>query len=237
MLKYPLSITYMRLLNPILDIVFPAKCILCGKTGVDLCPECLKNAPPAERESAQWIFPLYDYRHPGIKKSLWLLKYKGKKRLANVFAEAIYGKILEELSELSVMENFTEPVLIPIPLSPRRRRERGFNQAELICRELVKINNLRYGVDANQEKKFNLKLESGILTKPKETEHQARIKDRRQRLKNIIGSFAVKNGELVKNRNIILIDDILTTGATLGEARKVLKQAGTRKIIAFTVAH
>ena len=227
----------MRFLNTILDIVFPVKCILCGKTGVDLCLSCLRETPAALRESAEWIFPLYDYRHPGIKKSLWLLKYKGKKRLANVFAEIIYEKILEELSELSIMENFTEPVLIPIPLSPKRRRERGFNQAELICRELVKINNLRYSVDLNQEKKFNLKLESGVLIKPKETEHQARIKDRRQRLKNIIGSFAVKNGELIKNRNIILIDDILTTGATLSEARKVLKQAGARKIIAFTVAH
>ncbi|KKT01196.1 MAG: Phosphoribosyltransferase [Candidatus Nomurabacteria bacterium GW2011_GWA2_43_15] len=227
----------MRFLNTILDIVFPVKCILCGKTGVDLCLSCLRETPAALRESAEWIFPLYDYRHPGIKKSLWLLKYKGKKRLANVFAEIIYEKILEELSELSIMENFTEPVLIPIPLSPKRRRERGFNQAELICRELVKINNLRYSVDLNQEKKFNLKLESGVLIKPKETEHQARIKDRRQRLKNIIGSFAVKNGELIKNRNIILIDDILTTGATLSEAKKVLKQAGARKIIAFTIAH
>ena len=70
----------MRFLNTILDIVFPVKCILCGKTGVDLCLSCLRETPAALRESAEWIFPLYDYRHPGIKKSLWLLKYKGKKR-------------------------------------------------------------------------------------------------------------------------------------------------------------
>jgi len=118
----------MRFLNTILDIVFPVKCILCDKAGADLCLKCLKDAPMAERESAKWIFPLYDYRHPAIKKSLWLLKYKGKKRLANVFAEIIYEKILEELSELSVLENFTEPILIPIPLSPKRYRERGFNK-------------------------------------------------------------------------------------------------------------
>ena len=223
----------MRFLNTILDIVFPVKCILCGKSGVELCLACLKDAPPAERESAKWIFPLYDYRHPSIKKSLWLLKYRGKKRLASVFAEIIYDKILEELSDLSVMENFHNAILIPIPLSPKRYRERGFNQAELICRELIKINNLRHGVD--------LKLENNILIKPKDTEHQARIKDRRARLKNIIGSFAikdiVKNKNLIKGRNIILIDDILTTGATLSEAKKVLKQAGARKVIAFTVAH
>jgi competence protein ComFC len=219
----------MGFLNTILDIVFPVKCVLCGKTGADLCLECLKDTPGAERESARWIFPLYDYRHPAIKKSLQLLKYKGKKRLARVFAEIIYEKILEELSELGVLENFTDSILIPIPLSAKRYRERGFNQAQLICEELLKIENLRHGA--------NIKLENNILIKPKETAHQALIKDRSKRLKNIIGSFSTKNEERIKNRNIILIDDITTTGATLSEAKKVLKQSGARKIVAFTVAH
>jgi ComF family protein len=218
-------------LNTILDIVFPAKCLSCGENGSELCLNCLSASPVAERESAKWIFPLYDYRHPTIKKSLWLLKYNGKKRLANVFAEIIYEKMMEELSELSVMENFTEPVLIPIPLSPKRYRERGFNQAELICKEIIKISKIRGEV---------FTLEKNILIKPKDTEHQARIRDRRERLKNLVGSFTIKNDEqakLIKNRNIILIDDITTTGATLAEARKTLKKSGARKVIAFTVAH
>ncbi len=219
----------MGFLNTILEVVFPSKCLGCQKGGSDLCLECLSKSPAAERESAKWIFPLYDYRHPPVKKSLWLLKYKGKKRLANVFAEIIYEKILEELSELSVLENFIDPVLIPIPLSPKRRRERGFNQADLICRELIKIDKIRDNI--------GLMLENNILTKPKETEHQALIKDRRERLINIVGSFAIKNREKIKNKNIILLDDVTTTGATLGEARKVLKESGARKIIAFTVAH
>jgi ComF family protein len=207
----------------------------------------LKDTPEAERECAKWIFPLYDYRNPVIKKSLWLLKYKGKKRLANVYAEIIYDKILEELSELSVMENFIEPVLIPIPLSPKRYRERGYNQAQLICEELIKINNLRHSVDVNNANNtylrhgVNMQLEKNILIKPKETEHQARIKNRNIRLKNLSGSFAIKNTAeniaRIKSKNIILIDDIITTGATLSEARKVLKQNGARKVIAFTVAH
>jgi ComF family protein len=219
----------MGFLNTILAIVFPVKCLSCGKSGEDLCILCLGDAPPAERESAPWIFPIYDYRHPPIKKALWLLKYQGKKRLAGIFADILHGKIMEELSELSLMENFREPILIPIPLSNKRHKERGYNQAELICRELIKINNLRHGVD--------LKLANNILIKPKETEHQARIENRKTRLENILGSFSVKNAESIKNRNIILIDDITTTGATLNEARKILKQAGARKVIAFTVAH
>lgn len=229
----------MRLLNIILDTFFPIKCVSCNQIGYDLCIKCLSEFPLAERESANWIFPVYDYRHPSIKKALWLFKYKGRKRLAGIFAEIIYDKILEELSELSLMENFSDIILIPIPLSAKRRRERGYNQAELICRKLVKIDNLRHGPsilkDTDIKKSFSL--EKNILIKSKETEHQARIENRALRLKNIIDSFSVKNDYSVKNRNIILIDDITTTGATLTEAKKTLKKAGARKIIAFTVAH
>ena len=231
----------MLILDIILNIVFPVNCVSCGKGGSDLCIKCLSDSPPAERESPNWIFPLFDYRHPPIKKSIWLLKYKGKKRLAGVFAEILYGRMMEELSELSVINNFGEPILIPIPLSKRRYRERGYNQAELICRELMRLdsnnsnNNLRHGVDEKLERNFSL--EKNILIKIKETEHQANIKERRDRLKNLSDSFAVKNPELIKNKNIILIDDVLTTGATLTEAKKILKNSGARKVIAFTIAH
>lgn len=216
----------MDFLDTILNTIFPVNCISCGEKGFDLCTKCLLLSPEAERESADWIFPLFDYRHPAIKKAVWLLKYKGKHRLASVFAEVMYGRILEELSDLSVMENFHHAVLIPIPLASKRYRERGFNQATLICKKLI-----------NLDKNINFSLEKNILIKPKDTEHQARIEDRNKRLKNIIGCFAVKNPEKIKNKNIILIDDVTTTGATLNEAKKTLKKAGARKIIAFTVAH
>ena len=235
----------MGLFHTILDIIFPTKCIVCSRTGTDLCIKCLSDFPVAERETAKWIFSLYDYRHPPVKNTLWLLKYNGKKNFAKIFAEALYEKIAEELSELSIMENFREPTLIPIPLSAKRHRERGYNQAELICRELVRLsktNNLtppsaplsllRRGAGGEVFSFLN-----NVLIKPQETEHQARIHNRSARLKNIVGSFSVKNEELIKNKNIILIDDITTTGATLTEAKKVLKHAGARKIIAFTVAH
>lgn len=237
------------LLNTILDMVFPAKCVSCGKSGVDLCAVCLSDVGVAERETAKWIFPLYDYRHPIIKKSLWLLKYSGKKRLAKIFAESIYGKIIEELSELSVLENFKNPVLIPIPLSAKRYHERGFNQAQLICEEIVKIAKINHltppaaplSLARRGAEGEVLVLLNNVLVKTKDTEHQARIKDRSVRLKNLVGSFAIKNREqnekFLKGKNIILIDDVTTTGATLNEARRTLKKSGARKVIAFTVAH
>ena len=216
----------MRFLSTILNIFFPINCIVCGKEGSDLCINCLLDSPPTERENAKWIFSFFDYRHPPIKKAVWFLKYKGRRGLAGVCAEVMYGRILEELADLSVMENFHNPILIPIPLSQKRRRERGFNQAELICNELVKLDN-------NE----NYRLERNILIKPRDTKHQAHIENRTERLRNVVGSFSVKNIEQIKSRNIILIDDVTTTGATLEEAKKILKQNGAKKIIAFTIAH
>ena len=216
----------MSFLDTILNIFFPIKCISCGSPEADLCLKCISESPGAERESEKWIFPLFDYRHSSIKDAIWVLKYKGKKKLAGIFAEAMYGRILEELSDLSVMENFREPLLIPIPLSGKRKRERGYNQTELICEELMKL-------DSN----INFDCEKNVLIKINDTKHQAHIENRTERLKNIIGSFATKNEERIKNRNIILIDDVTTTGATLKEARKILKHSGAGKIIAFTVAH
>jgi competence protein ComFC len=215
----------MRLFNTILDIIFPIRCISCKKRGTYVCTNCLENCRPCERENLDWIYSIYDYRDPLIKKAIWFLKYKGKKNLAKTFALQIYDKTMEDLSELSIIDNFKNPILIPIPLSKKRQRERGFNQSELLCRELMSLS------------PSSFTLEKNILRKQKDTFHQARIKDKHTRLKNIIGSFYTTNNQQIKNKNIILIDDVTTTGATLSEARKVLKQAGAKKVIAFTIAH
>jgi len=223
----------MDFLNTILDIVFPVNCISCKEKGSELCIKCITSLREAERECADWIFPLFDYRDPVVKKAIWFLKYKGKKRLAKILGEILYPRILEELSDLSQLKNFREPILIPIPLSKSRQRERGFNQAMLICENLIKLDKDNYPSSKNK----NFDLEKNVLIKIKNGEHQARIEDRGKRLKNIIGSFAVKNKNLIYKRNIILIDDVTTTGATLEEAKRVLKQAGAKKIVAFTIAH
>ena len=97
----------MNILSTILETIFPVYCLSCHKAGVDLCEKCLSLCPAAERESQNWIFPLFDYRHPPIKKAIWLIKYKGKKRLLDTFGEILYDRMLEELSELKVMENFS----------------------------------------------------------------------------------------------------------------------------------
>lgn len=216
----------MGFLDTILGVLFPVYCLSCRKRGAYFCAECLSACPPAERESAEWVIPLFDYRHPPVKAAIWLIKYKGRKKAASIFAEILYGAIMEELSDLVTMENFKKPLLVPIPLSKQRKRERGFNQAELLCKEIIKLDKARH-----------LTLGKNLLMKDQDTEHQARIKSRAERLKNLHGSFSVKNPDMVKGKNIILVDDVTTTGATLLEAKKALKNSGARKVIAFTIAH
>ncbi|MFA7285545.1 MAG: phosphoribosyltransferase family protein [Candidatus Paceibacterota bacterium] len=216
----------MKILKTILDIVFPNYCIICHAKGSDLCADCLYKAQISEKEVEEYVYPLYDYRDTIIKRAIWNLKYKNKKNLSLVFAEIMYPKILEELGDMKAFENFTNPILIPIPVSKKRLKERGYNQSLLIAKELNKI---------DRDKSFVLM--NNILIKHKETIHQAHVKNKKERLANLIGSFSVINKELIKNRNIILIDDVTTTGATLKEAKKELKKNGARKIIAFTIAH
>jgi predicted amidophosphoribosyltransferase len=92
-----LSYHIMRYLDTILELIFPSSCLACTRRGSDLCNACLASLPLAERECAEWIFPLFDYRHPSVKGAIFLFKYKGRKRLAKILGQALYERMLEEL--------------------------------------------------------------------------------------------------------------------------------------------
>ena len=136
---------------------------------------------------------------------------------------------------------FKNIILIPIPSSPKRTREKGFNQCILICQELIKIDKERNGNTFTMVKDF--------LIKKEDTVHQARVSNRKSRLKNLIGTFSVSPSSDEEGANIlmlgavdhsfIIIDDVITTGATMNEAFRALKSAGIspRKIRGFALAH
>jgi len=214
----------MSLLNTILGLIFPNRCLGCGKEGEYFCSSCLNSLPLAERPEKEFIYSVFNYRDKTVKNAIWTLKYRGRHSIAKVLARAMSDKLLEELSELEAFENFDLPVIIPIPLSKKRLKERGFNQAEKLAVELVKLNP-------------SLVLEKNVLSKIQETPNQARIRNRAERLKNLKGCFKVRNENLIKNRNIILVDDVSTTGATLCEAKKILLASGARYVIGLTLAH
>lgn len=212
----------MGVFSQFLSLIFPEKCLSCGKGETALCLPCALSLPrgfPPYKNT----FVLYDYGDKLVKKAVWLLKYRNKRAIALIFAIVMRDSLLEELSELRLMKNFVSPILVPVPISAKRFRERGYNQAELIASELSRLG--------------EFELNASALVKSRHTESQVKTQSRRERLKNLRGSFVVKNPDKIRGRNIILIDDVITTGATLSEARETLKKAGVKTILSVAVAH
>jgi len=211
-----------------LDVFFPSKCLGCGTKNEIFCQKCLESLPYPENYpwnlkgrslTSGLVFAATSYKDENVKKAIRLFKYRGIKTLAQPLAELIYARLPEKIRNLAIKHN---PILIPIPLSKKRFRQRGYNQSELLGRFL--------------SDKLSIKMETNVLYKIKETISQVEIKDREKRLKNLQGAFKVKNPELIKNKIVILIDDISTTGATLNEAKQVLMQAGAKRVIGLVVA-
>ena len=214
-----------KITRVLLNFMFPSSCVGCAKHGTALCAKCISEIPLADVSVDKNIYPVFNYRHPTIKQALWELKYGNNKVVAKSLARVLYDKILEELQDFETFHSFTEPLLVPIPLSRKRKKERGYNQSELLCKELSFIDSVS----------FTLCID--VLYKPFDTKRQTKTRSRSERKNNLRGCFAIKHPEKIKGKNIILIDDIVTTGATISEARKMLKKSGAKKVVAFTVAH
>ena len=218
------------LCDRLLELIFPKKCLLCKKEGTAFCARCRSQIPLETSPLAHDTISVWQYDHPSLRRALWLLKYRGKQELAHDLAESLYDKLMEMLSE---NELFADPsgktaatyVILPIPIHKERRKERGYNQSELLALELAFLDPSLFS------------METGVLVKVRQTPSQVSVKDREQRLRNIHGSFAVICAEKIRGKNVIVVDDVTTTGATLAEARKVLRKAGAKSVICATLAH
>lgn len=213
-------------MNPftaILNFLFPKYCLGCGEHGHLVCPACLAKAPAPFEPIHPWIISVWKYRHPVIEKAVKAMKYRNAHAIAHDLAPFLYDELLSFFEENLNIEKETL-YLVPIPMTSKKKRERGFNQSEILAQELWKQNKELFEY-------------APVLAKIRETIPQARIKVRSKRLTNQRGVFVHKKHASVSGRTYILIDDITTTGATLSEAKKVLKQAGAKKVFGLTVGH
>ena len=205
-------------LDKIASFLFPAKCLGCRLGGEFLCMACRKKvrAPCAGvPPGLEKLLSYGNYENGILREALRRFKYHGTYDITPTFAEMLEELIRPHLGEAE------GAVVIPIPISKERLRERGYNQAELLAQSLAE--------------KISRPLENKVLLKIKNTPSQTSLSGR-ERILNVRDSFAVRNPEKISGREIILIDDISTTGATLSEAARVLKQAGAKKVIGLVVA-
>lgn len=183
-----------------------AFCLKCGKPLLteekEYCRDCMRRKHLFECGRAPFVYDKV------MRESIARFKYGGRREYAAFYAEEILRFCAKE------MILWKADALIPIPLHPKKRRKRGYNQAELVAKELSKLS--------------GIPMDKGLLLRVKNTRAQKELDDR-QRLANLRNAFSVRKGSRSYKR-VVLVDDIYTTGSTMDEASRVLKENGVQII-------
>jgi ComF family protein len=208
-----------RLWNVALEILFPGK-----KTGVSLALVTKENFLPLLQvvRTPNDALAVLPYRHPLVRAAVVSLKFKRRKDIAEIFGAILADALSEDVADLI---SFGEmPIVIPIPLSKTRFHERGYNQSALIA-------------DVFAKHVGDLPVMNSVLDRTRDTPSQTSRESRQERIKNLKGAFAVIDETAVMKRTVFLIDDVTTTGATMGAAKAALISAGAKRVIPVAVAH
>lgn len=187
-----------------------AVCGHCGRKvaySTDYCDFCKNHN--VELDGARSVF---EYKDP-INKLIRRLKYYGERYLAEEFAQKMAKVYFRSLP--------TVDVAVSVPADIKRLKQRGYNQSELIARAFCKFTQTEYIANA--------------LTKTRETKSQVGL-TLKERKENLTGSFAVTDKKQIKDKVVLIVDDVLTTGTTLGVISEKLKKSGAKEVYALTVA-
>lgn len=215
------------MLEELLTLLFPEHCINCNKTGSALCAICERTITTRPHALGATTAVLFDYKNPLVKKALWSLKYHHKRSLGKYFGIALYREFFKQLAH----GNHTakeDILLIPIPAGRRALALRGYNHAGIIAHAIT---------GAAKMDGLMLHIEPKILYKKRENRQQVGARTKEKRATNVAHAFGVRHGERVTGKTVILVDDVVTTGATMAEARRALREWKPKRILAVAVAH
>jgi competence protein ComFC len=224
-----------QLKGRVADFLFPPHCLGCGKEGDFLCIPCRRALPrllpplcprcsrPLIQEDRcpicqRWRLEINGIRSPllfqgVVRQAIHQLKYNNFKVLASPLAQL--------LAEYVETRPLPVEVIVPVPLHPRRLRERGYNQSALLARELGRL--------------ISLPVVEDSLFRLKDTPAQARASNAEIRRSNVVGVFACRD-EKLKGKQVLLIDDVCTTGATLDSCAITLNRAGASSVWGLALA-
>lgn len=237
-----------RIKDAFLSILFPPICIVCNvyvpephsplcdacKSSIIcntalLCPICETRLSMNKRicnhsQQDRICFPYLlgaatHYDDPTTKEIIHTYKYRKIHALTDICVDLLLTYIDQLDPQPSLLK--TDPIVISIPLHPKKKRERGFNQSALIAQEFARRKNLSYAES---------------LIKTRYDNPQAKTKTHTERFDRMHGAFTIPFPEEVQNKNIILVDDVSTSGATLSQAAQTLKAAGAKQILALVIA-
>jgi len=216
-----------KLKNFIWDVLFPKYCFSCHRQGSFLCQDCKSTLEIIDKHQKlntvkyryldDLYFPL-EYKGYLIKNLIQKFKYEP---FVKELSKTLSDLIIEHFQLIEEKPDFSNFLVLPIPLEKKKLKWRGFNQSSEIGKNIAQY--------------FKVDFLDNILMKNKKTLPQVALPEAERR-KNVLGVFSVKLPEKIQGRKILLIDDVYTTGTTMEEAAKVLKTAGAKEIIGVVVA-
>ena len=213
----------MKIIDEILNFIFPNVCGFCGKINKDfLCKECEEKIDFMINQKIRFkldknfekylcIFP-YEGE---IREKILDYKFKDKSYIYKTFSKII----LKSKKICFYLEKYD--IITAVPIHKKRKAKRGYNQSDLIAREIGKsINNLEY---------------KKTLKKVKNNVRQSSL-NHSEREENVKNAYQIINKEIIFNKKIVLFDDIYTTGSTVNECSRILKENGAKEILILTLA-
>lgn len=211
-------------IEKILDLIFPPVCGICNKEiNTYLCGKCEKEINKItcvgenRYDNKYFSTHMYLFKYEGIiRNKIISYKFNDNPYLYKTFCEIFVKnkKVCEFLKKYDI--------IISVPMYKKKKNQRGYNQSELIAREIAKkIENIEYRND--------------ILIKIRNTAKQSSL-NKEQRKENLKNAYVVNNNEYILNKNILIFDDIYTTGSTANECAKTLIEAGAKDVGILTIA-
>lgn len=221
----------------LLSFLFPSFCVGCGAVENHFCSSCKMALKTKKGEDCFYCGrkSMYGLTHTACKKrggvDGWVATYKYDALFKKVLTGAKYKRAFLVLDSLLKQDDITsyktiwrwkklfDPTITPVPLNVRRLDERGFNQSSIIGRHLSSRTGMVY---------------KELLLREKNTLHLAQMKDPKERKKAIHNAFRYIGKEVPSS--VIIVDDVVTTGATIGACARVLKEVGVKNVLAFSLA-
>lgn len=212
----------MKITEFLSELFYPDRCAFCGKlvkNGEGMCSDCEKKLPYTGWNNER-------QRFAGMEACVSPLYYEGAVREAllryKFSGAAVYSRVFGKISAKCIDEmQISCDIITWVPLSRKRLRKRGYDQAKLLAEAVAEERGLPC---------------EAMLRKIRHTPAQSGIGDRKKRRENVAGAYEAADPAIIKGKRILLVDDIVTTGATLSEAASVLKKAGAAEVAAVTVA-
>ena len=213
-----------RALSVLLDLLFPPKCVFCGKllrSGErEVCADCGRDLPwltgAAGEQRCEFVsLAVSPLRYEGaVRESIHRYKFSGRQGYAGAYGKLVAGCVREHLSG-------RWDLITWVPLSPGRRKERGYDQAFLLASAAA----LELGDVAVE-----------TLRKSRNNPAQSGIRDEAARRANVLGAYEIVDPELIRGRRVLLLDDVITTGSTVSECARVLRTFGAEDVVCATLA-